>query len=287
MKPAAFEYVRPESLNEALQALSRHADNAKILAGGQSLVPMMNLRMVHPAVIIDINRVPGLDGIRTEGKQLVVGALARHSTLRESPIVATHCPLMSEAYQYVAHKPIRNRGTLGGNISHADPASEMPAVLLATDATIVVKSAKGERKIAAANFFIGLMQTALQTGEMVTEIRIPIAAANQGWAFEEVANRKGDFAMAAIGATLTLGDGVCSQAAVAVAGMSDRAIRLSAVEALLEGKPLDDDLIMRAAVLAKNSVDPDSSYHADEDFKRDLAETLTERALKKARARCK
>ena len=259
MKPAAFEYVRPASLNEALQALSRHASHAKILAGGQSLVPMMNLRMVRPAVIIDINRVPGLDGIRTEGNELVVGALARHSALRESPIVATHCPLMSEAYQYVAHKPIRNRGTLGGNISHADPASEMPAVLVAADATIVVKSAKGERKIAAASFFTGLMQTALQTGEMVTEIRIPIAPANQGWAFEEAANRKGDFAMAAVASTLTLTGGVCCQAAVAVAGIGDRATRLSALEALLERKPLTDDLITRAAALAKNSVHPDSS----------------------------
>ena len=287
MKPAAFEYVRPGSLNEALQALGRHAGNAKILAGGQSLVPMMNLRMVHPAVIIDINRVPGLGGIRTDGNELVVGALARHSALRESPIVATHCPLMSEAYQYVAHKPIRNRGTLGGNISHADPASEMPAVLVATDATIVVKSAKGERKIAAANFFVGLMQTALQTGEMVTEIRIPIATANQGWAFEEAANRKGDFAMAAIAATLTLAGGVCTQAAVAVAGMGERATRLSALEDLLERKPLDDDLIMRAALLAKNCVSPGASYHADEDFKRDLVEALAARALTKARARCK
>ena len=287
MKPAAFEYVRPGSLNEALQALSYHANNAKILAGGQSLVPMMNLRMVHPAVIIDINRVPGLDGIHIDGKELVVGALARHSTLRESPIVATYCPLMSEAYQYVAHKPIRNRGTLGGNISHADPASEMPAVLLATDSTIVVQSAKGQRKIAAANFFLGLMQTALQTGEMVTEIRIPVAPTNQGWAFEEAANRKGDFAMAAVGATLTLSDGICSQAAIAVAGMSERATRLSALEVLLERQALDDGLIMRAALLAKNSVNPDSSYHADADFKRDLAEALTERALKNARARCK
>ena len=287
MKPAAFEYVRPGSLNEALQALSYHANNAKILAGGQSLVPMMNLRMVHPAVIIDINRVPGLDGIHIDGKELVVGALARHSTLRESPIVATHCPLMSEAYQYVAHKPVRNRGTLGGNISHADPASEMPAVLLATDSTIVVQSAKGQRKIAAANFFLGLMQTALQTGEMVTEIRIPVAPTNQGWAFEEAANRKGDFAMAAVGATLTLSGGICSQAAIAVAGMSERATRLSALEVLLERQALDDGLIMRAALLAKNSVNPDSSYHADADFKRDLAEALTERALKNARARCK
>jgi carbon-monoxide dehydrogenase medium subunit len=194
---------------------------------------------------------------------------------------------MSEAYRYVAHKPIRNRGTLGGNISHADPASEMPAVLLATDATIVAQSAQGERRIAAGRFFTGLMQTALRTGEMVTEIRIPVAPSNQGWAFEEVANRKGDFALVAVAATLVLSAAACSQAAVAAAGLGSRAIRVSAVETLLQGKSLTERLITQAAALAKDSIQADSSYHADEAFKRDLVETLTERALTKARARCK
>lgn len=287
MKPAAFDYVRPDSLGEALQALSRHRENGKILAGGQSLVPMMNMRVVHPEVLIDINRVPGLDGIRVDGAELVVGALARHSRLLESDIVAKHCPLMVEAYHHVAHKPIRNRGTLGGNISHADPASEMPAVLVAVAATVVVKSAAGERRIAAADFFTGPMQTALRADEMVVEIRVPVAPPGQGWAFEEEANRKGDFAMAAIATTVLLKGGKCERAALAVAGMGDHATRLPAVEALLAGKPLDAQQIGAAAAAARKAVDPSGSYHADPEYKRDLVAALVERALQRAAARAR
>jgi len=287
MKPPVFEYLRPKSLDEALQALGRYGDKGKILAGGQSLVPMLNMRLVRPEVLVDINRLPDLDGVRLDGNALVIGALARHESLRESALVAKHCPLMSEAYRHVSHKPIRNRGTLGGNISHADPASEMPAVLAATEATIIAKSAKSERKIAAKDFFVGPLQTALAAGEIVTEIRVPAAPANQGWAFEEEATRKGDFAMAAIAATLTITGGACSQASIAVAGMGDHALRLDKVEALLERKPVDDKLIAQAATLAAQSVNPDESYQADAQFKRDLVQVLTERALKQARSRCK
>jgi aerobic carbon-monoxide dehydrogenase medium subunit len=287
MKPAPFEYLRPTSLGDALQALSKHGGTGKILAGGQSLIPMMNLRLARPEVLIDINRLPGLDQVKAEGSELVIGALARHSSLYESPVVAKHCPLMSEAYRHVAHKPIRNRGTLGGNISHADPASEMPAVLLAVGATVIAKNVKGERKIAAKDFFQGPLTTALKPDEMLTEIRIPAAPTNQGCAFEEEATRKGDFAMAAVAVTLTLSGGNCSQAAVAVAGMGDRAVRLDKVEAVLIGKPVNDAAIEQAAALAKQSVAPESSYHADAEFKRDLVEALTARALKSALARCK
>ena len=287
MKPPAFEYVRATSLADALQVLGRHGGDAKVLAGGQSLVPMLNLRVVRPAVLVDINRVPDLDYVRVDGKELAIGALARHSALHDSEVVARHCPLMTEAYRHVAHKPIRNRGTIGGNISHADPASEMPAVLAATNAVVVAKSAKEERRIAAKDFFVGPMQTALRPGELVTEIRIPLAPPGQGWAFEEEANRKGDFAMAAIAATVTLAGGACSQAALAVAGMGDRASRLADAEGVLTGKPLDDAQIAKAAALARSSVRPDASYHADAEFKRDLVATLVERALKSARSRCK
>ena len=287
MKPASFDYVRPGSLGEALQALSRHRENGKILAGGQSLVPMMNMRVVRPSVLIDINRVPGLDGIGVEGGELVLGALARHSRLLESALVARHCPLMVEAYHHVAHKPIRNRGTLGGNISHADPASEMPAVLVAVDATIVAKRANGERRIAAASFFTGPMQTALESDEIVVEIRIPAAPTGQGWAFEEEANRKGDFAMAAIAATVVVKGGKCERAALAVAGMGDHAMRLPAAEALLHGKALDATAIAAAAAQARDSADPSGSYHADPQYKRDLVAALVERALARAAERAK
>jgi carbon-monoxide dehydrogenase medium subunit len=287
MKPAAFDYVRPSSLSDALQALARHGAKGKIIAGGQSLVPMMNLRLAKPEVLIDINRLPGLDQVRVEGNELVIGALARHTSLHDSAVVAQHCPLMSEAYRHVAHKPIRNRGTLGGNVSHADPASEMPAVLLAVDATLVAKSSKGDRKIAAKDFFQGPLQTALKADELLTEIRIPGAAAAQGYAFEEEATRKGDFAMAAVAVTLAISGGNCTKAAIAVAGMGDRATRLTQVEAALAGKPNNAAAITQAARAAKQAVNPDGSYHADADFKRDLVETLTARALQRALTRCK
>ncbi len=287
MKPAAFEYVRPASLNEALQALARHGSAGKILAGGQSLVPMMNLRFARPEVVIDINRVPGLDHVRAEGGMLAIGALARHSALHDSPVVALHCPLMSEAYRHVAHKPIRNRGTLGGNLSHADPASEMPAVLLAVNAKLGMQSTRGARELAADDFFQSQLQTALAADELLTEIRIPAAAAGQGWAFEEESTRKGDFAMAAVAVTLGISAGICRQAAIAVAGMGTRAVRLGAVEAGLAGKPVDDAAVTRAALQAWQTVTPDGSFHADAEFKRDLIQALTARALKRALARCK
>lgn len=287
MKPAPFEYTRPASLDEALEALARHAADGKILAGGQSLVPMMNLRLVKPQVLIDINRVPGLADIKVDGGELVVGALARHAALLASEFVAKHCPLMAQAYPWVAHGPIRNRGTLGGNISHADPASEMPAVLAACDASIGVRSAKKSRAIPATEFFTGALSTALADGEMVTEIRIPVAKSGQGAAWEETANRQGDFAMAGVGIVVTVAGGKCTQAAIAVAGMEKPGMRLAAVEKHLAGKALDDAAVAAAARAARDAVRPSTSYHADADYKRELVEALTARALTAARDRAR
>ncbi len=287
MKPAAFDYVRPASLIEALQALARHGTEGRILAGGQSLVPMMNLRLLKPGTLIDINRVPGLNGIRVDAAELVIGALARHADLLASPLVAKHCPLMAEAYPSVAHGPIRNRGTLAGNISHADPASEMPAVLAACNATIVAANATGTRKISAEAFFTGPLTTALKTGEMVTEIRIPAAPANQGWSWQEEANRQGDFVMAGVGVTLTIAGGKCTQASVAVAGMQRGGVRLVNVEKQLVGQAIDDARIAASAKLARESVEPGDSYHADPTFRRELVQVLVARALRAARGRCK
>ena len=287
MKPAPFEYVRPGSLPEALDALARHGSAGRILAGGQSLVPMMNLRLVKPAVLIDINRVPGLADVRVDAGELVIGALARHAALLASEIVAAHCPLMVEAYACVAHGPIRNRGTLGGNISHADPASEMPAVLAACDAKIGARSAKGARTIPAIEFFTGALTTALAEGEMVTEIRIPAAKSGQGAAWREAANRQGDFAMAGVAAVVIVAGGKCTHASVAVAGMERPGLRLPAVEKQLVGTTLDDAAITAAAAMASEVVRPSGSYHADPIYKRELAETLTARAVTAARDRAR
>lgn len=287
MKPAPFEYERPASLPEALQAIARHGTEGRILAGGQSLVPMMNLRLLKPGALIDINRVPGLNGIRVDDNELVIGALARHADLLASQLVAKHCPLMAEAYPYVAHGPIRNRGTLAGNISHADPASEMPAVLAACNATIVAANTQGTRKIAADAFFTGPLSTALKAGEMVTEIRIPVAPANQGWSWQEEANRQGDFVMAGVGLTLTIAGGKCKEASVAVAGMQRGGVRLADVQKQLVGQAIDDARIAAAARLARDSVEPGDSYHADPTYRRELVEVLVDRALRAARGRCK
>jgi len=287
VKPAPFEYVRPDSLPAALDALARHAPAGRILAGGQSLVPMMNLRLVKPAVLIDINRVPGLADIRVDGGELVIGALARHAALLASELVAKHCPLMVEAYRCVAHGPIRNRGTLGGNISHADPASEMPAVLAACEAKVGVRSAKRARTVPATEFFTGALATALAEGEMVTEIRIPIAKPGQGGAWRETANRKGDFAMAGVAAVVTVAGGKCTHASVAVAGMEQPGVRLPAVEKQLVGTALDAAAIAAAGRMAAEVVRPGGSYHADPVYKRELVETLTTHALAAARERAR
>lgn len=287
MKPAPFDYVRPGSLTEALDALARHGASGKILAGGQSLVPMMNFRLVKPSVLIDINRVPGLADIRVDGDELVIGALARHAALLASPLVAKHCPLMAEAYPWVAHGPVRNRGTLGGNISHADPASEMPAVLAACDATIGVQSSSARRTIRATQFFTGALSTALAAGEMVTEIRIPVAKPGQGAAWREVSNRKGDFAMAGVGAIVTAAGGRCTHASIAVAGMDTPGTRAAAAEKVLVGASLDDSAIAAAARAAAAEVRPAGSYHADEAYKRELVETLVVRTLHAVRERAR
>jgi CO/xanthine dehydrogenase FAD-binding subunit len=287
MKPAVFDYIRPGSLPEALAVLAQHGAAAKILAGGQSLVPMMNLRVVKPALVIDINRIPGLGEIRVDGVELVIGALARHAALLASELVKTHCPLMAEAYPWVAHGPIRNRGTLGGNISHADPASEMPAVLAACDAKIIARSAQATRTIPATEFFVAPLTTALAAGEMLTEIRIPSAPAGQGWSWQEEAVRKGDFAMAAVGVTLTLAGARCSEARVAIAGMERAGVRLAQVETQLAGIALDAARIESAAKLAAQLVQPGDSYHADARYKRELVEVLTARALTAALGRCR
>lgn len=285
MKPPPFDYVRPGTIDEALAGLARFGGNARLLAGGQSLLAMLNARLAHPQALIDINRIAGLDAIRVDGDQLVIGATARHSDVMASELVTRHCPLMAEAYPYVAHIPIRNRGTLGGNVCHADPASEMPAVLLASGAQLVAARVGGRRSIPAADFFVGMFSTALQPDEMLVEIRIPRAPANQGWAFEETSNRRGDFAQAAVAATLVIEGGRCRSAAIAVAGIEDRVRRLGAVEAALVGTPVDPAAIDTAAARCREGLRPNVSVHADTDYKLDLVDTLTRRALARARDR--
>ena len=202
MKPAPFDYERPATLNAALTLLKNDSGTSKIIAGGQSLVPMMNFRIVRPDRLIDINRISELDYHRIEGSDLVIGALCRHAALKESEVVKQACPMMHAAYEWVAHGPVRNRGTLCGNLCHADPASEMPAVVLATDAVMVLRSSETKRSVPVGQFFVGQYETATADNEILVEVRIPVARKSQGWGFHEVNVRKGDFAIVAAAATL-------------------------------------------------------------------------------------
>jgi CO/xanthine dehydrogenase FAD-binding subunit len=285
MKPTNFEYRRPGTLDEALKWLAQYGMDAKILAGGQSLVPMMNFRLARPDVLIDINALGELDYHRRDGDSLRIGALTRHATLMESALVRETCPLMSEAYHYVAHGTVRNRGTLCGNLCHADPASEMPAVMLAVGATLVVRSARGERKVAAADFFQGLYATAVAPDEILVEVQIPLRGASTGHAFEEISARQGDFAMTLVAALLDVRGGRIQQAALAYAGVSDRAQRLDTVEQALVGQSPVPEVFERAAKLASEGFDLVDDVHADRQYRQDLLRTLTYRALSTAAGR--
>jgi aerobic carbon-monoxide dehydrogenase medium subunit len=282
MKPAPFTYTRPDSVKEAIKLLATHKDSAKLLAGGQSLVPMMNFRLARPEFLIDINRLDELKYHRIEKDELVIGALARHATLRDSDIVRKACPLMAEAYQHVAHGPIRNRGTLCGNLCHADPASEMPAVALVSNAVLVLQSKRGERRVAAKDFFLGVYDTVTEADELLTEVRIPVAPKGQVCSFQEMSIRKGDFAIVGIALTLTITDGLIKQAALAVCGVGSKATRLASVEAKLVGTAPDSKTIAKAGDAAADAVNPQTDMNADPIYRRDLVRTLVSRALTEA-----
>jgi len=240
---------------------------------------MMNFRIVSPEILLDINQLSNADYIRLEDRELVIGPLVRHASLRASPLVLDHFPLMALAYQYVAHSAIRNRGTLCGNLSHADPSSEMPAVMLAHDAKMVVSSLRGVRTIEARDFFLGLYQTALEPDEFLAEVRIPLTAESVGWGFEEVSVRRGDYAMTLVAALLWLEGGRIARAAIAFAGVSDRALRDSGIEQNLVGQVPSAALFAEAGLRASQTFPLIEDINADAAYRRDLIKTLTTRAL--------
>ena len=284
MKPPRFRYLRAASVDGALQALADNPD-ARLLAGGQSLIAMMNLRLVRPACLIDINRIPDLGYIREDGDGIAIGALARHNDVKHSPMVQARCPLLTEAYESIAHHTVRNRGTLGGNLCHADPSSETPAVMIATGATLVLQSLRGSRAVAAEDFFLGTYETAAQQDEMLVEIRVP-GRGSDGWAFAEISNRHGDFAIAVVATTLRLENGRCAAAHVVASAVGEHATRLGAAEAALVGGPIDDVRLDEAAAAAAGAVDPHSDTHADAHYRREAVAVLTRRTVRRAAERC-
>jgi CO/xanthine dehydrogenase FAD-binding subunit len=270
----------------ALTALARHGEEAKVLAGGQSLIAMLNLRLVSPKTVIDAGRLSELDYIRADGGELRIGALTRHNTVMRSAEVARRCPLIAEAYRFISHHAIRNRGTIGGNLCHADPASELPVVALLLDATMVLKSSAGERRVSAGEFFKGPFETAARADELLTEVRFRAQPKGEGYAFDEVSQRHGDFALVAAGCTLGVTDGVCRTVKLGYAGVGPHATRVREAESTLVGQPATEANFAKAAATAAQHVRPTGDVHADADYRRDLVRALTGRVLAAALARC-
>ncbi|HKX42108.1 MAG TPA: xanthine dehydrogenase family protein subunit M [Burkholderiaceae bacterium] len=282
MKPAPFDYCCPDTVEEAVRTLAAHAGEAKVMAGGQSLVPMLNFRVVRPALIVDVARLLELDCVRERSDGgLVIGALTRHRVLETSALVAGRFPVIPEAMKHVAHLAIRNRGTIGGSLSHADPAAELPMLARLLDANIVARSIRGERSIPAADFFVGPLTSALADDELLVRVELP-GLSHNGWAFDEFARRSGDFALAAVGVVLEVDVGRIRQARVAMMGVSDTPLRSPEAEAALQGQSLTDEVVAECVRAACASLAPRRDLHASAEFRRHLAGVLTERVLRRA-----
>ena len=287
MKPARFEHLLPTSLDEALAMLAAHAPDARPLAGGQSLVPMMNFRLARPAVLVDLNKIPELAYIRDAGGHLAIGAMTRERTIENSDLVRTASPLLHDATLNIAHLPIRSRGTVGGSISNADPAAEYPATVLALDATLIAQSVRGAREIPAAAFFDGVMTTTLEPDEILAEIRVPKAPPGSGGAFVEIARRHGDFALAGVAAQIALDGDRVTDIRLAACGVGPGPIRLTAAEDILRDGGLTDAALAAAGRAAAEAADPDGDVHATAAYRRKMAGVMTRRAAEKAAGRAR
>jgi CO/xanthine dehydrogenase FAD-binding subunit len=282
MKPPVFDYIAATSIDMAVAALAE-ADGgggeAKIIAGGQSLVPMLNFRLIRPSLLVDINGIVGLASIEEAGTEIRVGALTRHYQLETSPLVARHFPVLSCAMTHVAHLAIRNRGTIGGSLSHADPAAELPMLALLLDARFGIASPSGTRTVAARDFFLDALTVDLGGADLLTGIVLPKLPPHTSWGFEEVARRHGDFALAAAAATLTVSAGVIAEARIAPTGVGPTPLRAAAAEVLLTGHALDAARTGHAIDAVRAVIKPETDLHASSDYRRHLAGVLTGRAL--------
>ena len=285
MKPAPFDYVAPASLEAAVQALVAADGDGKVMAGGQSLMPLLNFRMTRPAVVVDLVSIPGLSFIEARGDCVAIGALTRHADLEFSDLVAKKLPVMSAAMPHVAHLAIRNRGTIGGSLAHADPAAELPMLALLHGATIRALGPAGPRNIPAEEFFVSALATCLEPEEIVFEIEFPVLAAHTGWAFEEVARRFGDFALASIALSIERRDDRVTDARVAVMGVAETPLRLHEAEQALRGVAGGSASAAKFAEIVRASVSPNSDIHVSADYRRSLVGALAERAFMTAWAR--
>jgi aerobic carbon-monoxide dehydrogenase medium subunit len=283
MIPAAFEYHAPSTLGEATALLTKLGDDAKVLSGGQSLIPLMKLRLANPAHLVDINGISGLSGIRESDGVLRIGALTRESELEESQIVRSRYPLLHDTSRVIADPLVRNLATVGGNLAHGDPANDHPATMLALGAEIVAVGPKGERRVPIASFFTGPFETSLRPDEILTEIRVPSPAARSGGAYLKLERKVGDFATAAVAVQVTLGaNGACESVGIGLTNVGLTPIKATKAEASLKGVTPDEAAIKRAAALAADAAEPSEDLRGSVEYKKDLVRILTARALRKA-----
>jgi len=284
MIPAAFDYEAPTSLSDALALLAKHPDDAKILAGGHSLIPAMKLRLAQPQLLIDIGRIADLAYIREAEGQIRIGAMTTHYAIESSSRLPQICPLLPDCASQIGDVQVRNKGTIGGSLAHSDPAGDWPAAIIALRAQMVVAGSAGERVIEADDFFVDLLTTALQPSEILREIRIPVPKGRVGQAYQKVRHPASGFAVVGVAVNLSLAaNGNCESVGVGITGVGSKAYRASAVEAALTGKALDEQTISDAAAHATDNVDANSDLYASEDYRRHLAQVHTRRALLRAK----
>jgi aerobic carbon-monoxide dehydrogenase medium subunit len=286
MIPPAFEYLRPNTIPEAIALLQRHGEDAKILSGGQSLIPMMKLRIARPGYLIDINRISGLSYIKEEGGFLKIGGLTREAELESSPVIRAKYPILLDTAHVIADPQVRNLATVAGNLAHGDPANDHPATMLALGAQVVATGAHGERIIPIEEFFLSLFSTALQPGEILTEIRIPVPLARSGGAYFKLERKVGDFATAAVAAQVTAdANGAAQNVGIALTNVGPTPIKAKKAEDFLRGKKLDEANMRQAAQLAADDAQPSSDLRGPAEYKKGLVKELAKRALSRAAER--
>lgn len=282
MKPAPFKYHRPHKIDEAFSLLKEVGEDGKILAGGQSLMPLMNFRLARPGHLVDINFIDGLDYVRRESDGIKIGCLVRQSRLLTEPVIRQHCPLLAEAGALVGYSQIRNRGTICGSLAHADPAAEFPAVLVALDGKVTVRNTSSERNIKARDLFVSYLTTSLSSDEMIVETSVPEIPAGCGWSFMKFARRFGDFAIVGVATLLVLSGDKISDIRIALTGVAEKPWRERGVEEMLVGERASEELFKKAGAEVAGRINPGSDIHASESYRRSLADVLTRRALAEA-----
>lgn len=287
MIPASFDYIAAHSLDEAISLLARHKDDAKILAGGHSLLPAMKLRLMQPRVLIDLSRIKDLSYIREEAGQIRIGAMTTHFQVETSDLLRRSCPLLPETATHLGDMQVRNKGTIGGSLVHSDPAADWPAAILALDAELIARGAKGDRAIKAAGFFVEMLTTALEPGEILREIRIPAQKGKLAQAYMKVRHPASGFAVVGVAVNLAIEGGKCQSAAIGITGVSPKAYRAARVESALKGNTLDGKALAAASAHASDGVDVNADLYASAEYRRQLAAVYTRRALELAISRAK